>query len=311
MSHEIEADVQEVLSRLPWLQNMAEEPFKARRLRGLTNRVFQVEAPGMDAVIVRIPGKGTEAYIDRTAEIANVQAAARAGVAPPVLYADAATGIMVSRYVSNCLTMTAKNFKTVAGSAGRAGAALRQLHQSGEIFSGRFELFAMIEQYLSLLEEKQAVLPDGYHEVVAAARPVREVLTAQPAALAPCHCDPLAENFLDDGTKIWIVDYEYSGMSDPMWDLGDLSVEAEFTEGHEQEMLASYFGRAPNAAEKGRVVIYKAMCDLLWTLWGLIQHADGNPADDFWAYANRRFARCKALMRQEAFSRHIDAVWSG
>jgi thiamine kinase-like enzyme len=270
-----------------------------------------VEAPGMDPIIVRIPSKGTEAYINRAAEIENVRAAARAGVAPPVLYADTATGIMVSRCVSNSLTMTVQNFKSVAGAAGRAGAALRQLHQSGAQFSGRFELFTMIEQYLTLLKEKRAGLPYGYHELVAAARPVHEVLTARPAALAPCHCDPLAENFLDDGTKIWIVDYEYSGMNDPMWDLGDLSVEAEFTEAQEQEMLADYFGRAPGAAEQGRIVIYKAMCDLLWTLWGLIQHADANPADDFWAYANRRFARCKALMRQEAFSRHIGAVWSG
>ena len=79
----------------------------------------------------------------------------------------------------------------------------------------------------------------------------------------------------------------------------------------EAEMMAAYFGRAPTAAETGRMVIYKAMCDLLWTLWGLIQHADGNPAEDFWAYATGRFERCKALMQDKAFASHIDAVARG
>jgi thiamine kinase-like enzyme len=77
------------------------------------------------------------------------------------------------------------------------------------------------------------------------------------------------------------------------------------------EMLAAYFGRAPSDAERGRMVIYKAMCDLLWTLWGLIQLADDNPAEDFWAYATGRFARCRALMQDARFAAHLDAVRAG
>jgi thiamine kinase-like enzyme len=76
-------------------------------------------------------------------------------------------------------------------------------------------------------------------------------------------------------------------------------------------MLHAYFDRAPTPAERGRVVIYKAMCDLLWTLWGLIQHAHDNPADDFWAYANTRFARCRALMADPTFAGHVAAVRQG
>jgi thiamine kinase-like enzyme len=76
-------------------------------------------------------------------------------------------------------------------------------------------------------------------------------------------------------------------------------------------MARAYFGRDPSAAEAGRIVIYKAMCDLLWTLWGLIQHANQNPADDFWAYATNRFQRCRALMADPAFAGHLRAVASG
>jgi thiamine kinase-like enzyme len=76
-------------------------------------------------------------------------------------------------------------------------------------------------------------------------------------------------------------------------------------------MMAAYFGRAPLPAERGRVVVYKAMCDLLWTLWGLLQLANGNPADDFRAYADTRFARCKALMQAPSFAGHVAAVTKG
>jgi thiamine kinase-like enzyme len=96
-----------------------------------------------------------------------------------------------------------------------------------------------------------------------------------------------------------------------MWDLGDLAVEAKFGEAQEDEMLTAYFGGEARAFDRGRMVIYKAMCDLLWTLWGLIQLANGNPADDFRAYADGRFARCKALMGQAEFARHLAAVARG
>jgi thiamine kinase-like enzyme len=75
--------------------------------------------------------------------------------------------------------------------------------------------------------------------------------------------------------------------------------------------MRAYFSGEPKAEELGRIVIYKAMCDLLWTLWGLIQHANHNPADDFWAYALQRFARCKSLMATPEFSRHLAHVRRG
>ena len=154
-------------------------------------------------------------------------------------------------------------------------------------------------------------MPDGYTTVVDSAQPVRRALDLNPVALAPCHCDPLCENFLDDGERMWIVDWEYSGMNDPLWDLGDVSVEAGFSLAQDLEMMRAYCGREPNAAEFWRMVIYKAMCDLLWTLWGLIQHSYGNPAEDFWAYAIGRLERCKTLMTAPEFARHVEAVAAG
>jgi len=293
-------DVRAVMAGIPVLAGYS-GPIE--RLGGLTNRVFRT-----GGMCLRIPGKGTEEYIDRGNEAVTAREAARAGVSPEVLHADAATGLMVTRFIDGTVTMSPAHFRQRAGAPARAGRAFRELHDSGAVFPFRFDLFAMIDDYLGVLGGKDVALPPGYHDVVAEAGTVRAALAAHPAALAPCHCDPLCENFLDTGERMWIVDWEYSGMNDPMWDLGDLSVEGEFDAGQDAEMLRAYFGCAPTPAEHGRVVIYKAMCDLLWTLWGLIQLANGNPADDFRAYADGRFARCKALMADPAFAAHVQAV---
>lgn len=228
-----------------------------------------------------------------------------------MLHVDAETGVLVTRFIAGAETMSPEKFKTRPGSPARAGKAFRKLHTSGAVFPFRFELFAMIDDYLKVLSTKDVALPAGYHDVVREAEAVRSALAAQPLPIVACHCDPLCENFLDTGDRMWIVDWEYSGMNDPLWDLGDLSVEGQFDAAQDEEMMLAYFGGEPRPAERARIVIYKAMCDLLWTLWGLIQLANKNPADDFRAYADGRFARCKALMEMPEFSRHLAAVRRG
>ncbi|MBL8895673.1 MAG: phosphotransferase family protein [Rhizobiales bacterium] len=280
---------------------------KIARLGGLTNLVFRID----DDLCLRIPGKGTEEYINRANEAVAAREAARAGVSPEVMHFDAKTGIMVTKYIDGAVTMSSANFKSRAGSPARAGRAFRKLHDSNAKFNFRFELFAMIDDYLKVLSTKDVDLPPGYHDVVREAEAVRAALTAHPLPLVACHCDPLCENFLDTGERMWIVDWEYSGMNDPLWDLGDLSVEGLFDTAQEEEMIRAYFSGEPKPSERGRIVIYKAMCDLLWTLWGLIQHANKNPVDDFWAYATNRFERCKTLMAMPDFARHVAAVRKG
>jgi thiamine kinase-like enzyme len=300
MEPEEEAEARAVLARIPAL---AAYRGPIERLGGLTNRVYRA---GDHAL--RLPGKGTEEIINRAHEFESARAAERAGVSPALIHADAASGVMVTRLVPDAVTMTPENFRTRRGAPARAGETFRKLHTSGGVFPFRFELFAMIDGYLAVLGGKDVELPPGYHDVLREAGAIRAVLVARPVPLAPCHCDPLCENFLDAGQRMWIVDWEYAGMNDPMWDLGDLSVEGGFDAAQDMEMLHAYFGGPPSPTNHGRMVIYKAMCDLLWTLWGLIQHANGNPADDFRAYALNRFARCKALMAAPGFAGHVKAA---
>jgi len=218
---------------------------------------------------------------------------------------------MVTRFVDGAQTMSPAAFKLNEGAPARSGEAFRKLHDSGAVFPFRFYLFAMIDDYLKVLSTKDVQLPKGYNDVLREAEDIRTALSRHPAKLVACHCDPLCENFLDTGDRMWIVDWEYSGMNDPMWDLGDLAVEGKFGERQEEEMMRAYFGGEARPAERGRIVIYKAMCDLLWTLWGLIQLGNNNSAEDFRAYADGRFARCRKLMQSSDFSRHVEAVSKG
>lgn len=278
---------------------------RAERLGGLTNRVYRVETGGHN-YLLRIPGQGTEEYIDRAAEKHDALAAAQAGVSARVLHFDVDTGVMLAEYIDG-VTLDAERFAD-AGAVRRSAEALKRLHGSCQPFQRRFEVFEQIDEYLALVESLDASVPDGYAQVRDRAAEVRRVLEAKPAKLAPCHCDPLAENFIDTGSQVYIVDWEYAGNNDPMWDLGDLSVEAGFDADRDELLLATYFDGRPPADQVGRMIAYKMLCDLLWTLWGVVQHANGNPAEDFWSYAVNRFERCQRLMAEPVFARAVASI---
>ena len=298
------SDLDSALGRVPLLANARGRT--TTRLAGLTN-VNHLVSIGNDRYVLRIPGEGTGEYIKRVDEEVAARSAAAAGVNAEVIFFDASDGLMVTRFIDGAATMTAKRFRDLDAVA-RAGHAFRQLHTTAAPFATDFKLFPMVDEYKALLASKGATLPAGYDDVQRRAEVVRAALEATLAALVPSHCDPLCENFLDTGTQMFVIDYEYAGNNDPMWDLGDLSVEGEFGPEQDDALLHAYFGGEPPADQRGRMVAYKALCDLLWTLWGVIQHVNGNPADDFWAYAVGRFERCTALMSTPGFDAEIRAI---
>jgi len=309
MAMEDVQEVREALARIPRFAGIASGNTSIERLAGLTNRNYKV-AIGDERFVLRIPGEGTSEYIDRRHEAVAARIAAEAGVNAEVLFFDETDGLMLTRFIDGAATMNGERFKDL-GAVARAAHAFRRMHDCGRSFATAFDLFQKMDEYLDYLRKKEARIPDGYAEVQREAEAVRAALNARPAALRPCHCDPLAENFLDTGTRIFIIDWEYAGNNDPMWDLGDVSVEAGFGPEQDAALAEAYFGGRPPAAQVGRMVMYKAMCDLLWTLWGVIQVVNENPVDDFWAYAVNRFERCKALMGGAAFGGHLEAVRRG
>jgi thiamine kinase-like enzyme len=305
------SDLDAALARVKFLTGnlTAGNNLTTTRLAGLTNvnHLVTVSQDRQDRYVLRIPGEGTSEYINRVDEEVAARSAAVAGVNAEVVFFDAADGLMVTRFIDGAATMSAERFRDLDAVA-RAGQAFRRLHTSAAAFATDFRLFPMIDEYKALLASKGATLPDGYDDVQRQAERVRAALEAAPAVLRPCHCDPLCENFLDTGKQMFIIDYEYAGNNDPMWDLGDLSVEGDFDAEQDHALLQAYFDGDPPPDQHGRMIAYKALCDLLWTLWGVIQHVNGNSADDFWAYAVGRFERCKALMSTAGFDAEVAAI---
>jgi thiamine kinase-like enzyme len=269
---------------------------------------------GGAAYVLRLAGEGTSDYIDRAAEKHNAQVAAEAGVNADVVYFDAREGTMVTRFVEGVSMNAGDGFGRDSGALVRAARALKQVHSLGRVFRSRFDVFAAIDGYLDLLRGWRTLLPEDYYEVWRKTRAVHLALEAFPAALVPCHNDPWPGNLLDaDGPdgRIYLIDWEYSGMNDPMWDLADLSVEAGFGPEQDRTMMEVYYGARLSPVLYSRLEVYKAMSDLHWSVWGFVQHAKGNPAEDFWSYGLERLGRSKTRMSGADFGRHLSVVRTG
>lgn len=273
------------------------------RLGGLTNRNYRLDCP-QGPFVLRIAGEGTAEYLNRAHEEINARVASQAGVNVDILFFDADDGTSLCRFLPDAKTMDREAFKDPVALR-QAGGLLRRLHSCGGEFANRFELFEQIDRYQSVLQDKGADLPPGYAHVQQRAERVRRALNSHSLPLAPCHCDPLAENFIQTDQRMYLVDFEYSGSNDPMWDLGDLSVEAGFDPSQDEELLWGYFAGPAPPLERARMVMYQAMCDLLWTLWGVVQHVNGNPAEDFWVYALGRLDRCRELLDKPVFEEQL------
>jgi thiamine kinase-like enzyme len=296
---------------VPLFGNVQQRGLKIKRLGGgFTNVTYKVTVGGA-AYALRLAGEGTSEYIDRIAEEHNARVAAEAGVGAEVIFFDATDGTMVTRFVDGVSMNAGDGFGRDSGAPVRAARALKRVHSLGRVFKSRFDVFAAIDGYLDLLRGWRTPLPEDYYEVGQRARAVRLALEASPAALVPCHNDPWPANLLDADGRIYLIDWEYSGMNDPMWDLADLSVEAGFGPEQDRAMMEAYHGTGLSQALCSRLEVYKAMSDLHWSVWGFVQHAKGNRAEDFWSYGLERLGRSKTRMGGAAFGRHLSVVRTG
>ena len=296
------------LARVPLFRNVRQEDIKLELLSGaLTNVCYKVTM-GAAAYVLRLAGEGTSDYIDRAAEKYNARVAAAAGINVDVIYFDVENGTMVTRFVEGISMNGGQDFSREMGAPIRAALLLKRVHRLRMVFESRFDVFAEIDDYVELLRGWLPVLPQEYYEAGQKARAVRRALEVSPAPLVPCHNDPWPGNLLDAGARIYLIDWEYSGMNDPMWDLGDHSVEAGFGPEQDRLMLEAYCDGAVSPALYLRLELYKAMSDLHWSLWGFVQHTNDNPAEDFWSYAVGRLERCTARMSSANFDLHLDAV---
>jgi thiamine kinase-like enzyme len=285
--------IEEVVERL-WIgREIRISPIAA----GLTNQNFRVQVDGVP-YFVRLPGESTDLLaVDRVNELHNTRAAAEAGVGPEVIAHDPSSGALVLAWIDG-RTMSNDAFAE-PGTPARIAETLRRLH-AGPRFRDDFNMFRLTEHYLRVVDDRSIRIPDGYRDELPKVGLIDAAFAARPTDTVPCHNDLLAENYLDDGRQLWIVDYEYSGNNDPTFELGNTAQELGFDGARQEELCAAYFGEATPALV-ARMRLQMIMSDIGWTLWAAIQAAISSIDYDFWGWAEERWGRASTAFQRDDF----------
>ena len=274
---------------------------------GLTNTNMRVQDDaGLDVVVrwghadVRLLG------IDRDAEHANTVAAHQAGVGAEVVEYRPDLSMLVIGFLPGKALADA-DFADAAV-MDRAADAVRRLH-AGPRFTGDFDMFARQAGYLDVVRENRMRLPNGYADHAPAWDDVRRALAAAPRPTVPCNNDLLAANFIDDGRRVWLIDYEYSGNNDACFELGNTTTECSFSDEEVDAWTEAYFGD-PTPADRARVRVQALCSQYGWSLWGFIQEATSPLDFDFHTWGMARYEKAAATFRGGGLRRLLEQVVS-
>jgi thiamine kinase-like enzyme len=279
---EAPAGVAELFDRVPALSRT---PRTVTELPGgLTNRNYKVATPE-GVFVARIWSRGDMLAINRDHEHHNSVAAAQAGVGAPVVAYRPEDSLLVLGYIEG-RTFGNADVAEPANIA-RIARACRLLH-AGPRFRGDFDMFAIQRRYRAVAREHGFAIPAGYDDLMGRAEQARAALAVREGPTVPCNNDLLAANFIDDGERIWLIDYEYSGNNDPCFELGNIWGECQLSEDALAALVTAYYGTTlRNKIARARLL--GVMGKYGWTLWGAIQHATSPLDFDFWSWAMERF----------------------
>jgi thiamine kinase-like enzyme len=258
---------------------------------GITNRNYRVRFAGSD-VVVRLPGKDTELLeINRAAEKAAGEMAARAGVGPTVVAMLTDPPCLVTEFVVG-EPMSAAELREPTALA-EVAAALRTLHACEERLPVAFSGFRIVETYAARMAERGSEVPSSYEWALAAAQRIEATLTGPEHDPVPCHNDLLSANFIRSPQGIRIIDWEYAGMNDRYFDLGNFAVNNELDESQEAELLAAYFGAAASEPRLASLRLMRFMSDFREAMWGALQSTISEIDFDFTGYCGKHFDRMR------------------
>ena len=282
------------------------EPLVTPITIGITNRNFKVDIAG-ESFVVRLSGKDTDLLgIDRAAENAAASAAAEAGVAPQVFAYLPELGALITRFVEGShIPEQDLRREDVLRSVVRS---IKAIH-AGRPIPSAFPVFRIVEDYRDIAAERGVAAPAVYDEVHARANEIEAAFAAFPVPDRPCHNDLLNANFLLDGDHVWIVDYEYGGMGDVYFDLGNLSINNDLTPDAQELLLRLYFGRGVvTQVHRARLQLMRIMSDFREAMWGVVQQAISTLEFDYVDYAGRHFDRCLANATDDRFGDWLHAA---
>jgi len=272
---------------------------------GITNHNYRVTLGGTDYV-VRLPGKDTGLLgINRETERLATETAAGLGIAPAV--AATLEDCLVTRFIA-CTPVSARE---LAEGAEEIASALRRFHDSGARLPATFWVPDLLDDYAEIIRRRGGTLPSGYEQAVAVAARIEAALpVAEPC---PCHDDLLAGNIIraqDDG-RMLIVDWEYAGMGDPRFDLGNLSINNDFDEAVDDRLLSAYYGEAPTDSRRAALNLMRLLSDAREGAWSAVQAKVSELDFDFERYGSEHFERLGAAVEQPSFDEWLAAAAAG
>ena len=271
-----------IKEKISSLLSEEEEVLSVEQLGGMTNQNYLVKTTNKQ-YIVKFFGKGTEKLINRQDEKYNLELLKDLDLDVKNYLFDIEAGIKVNEYIESAITLDSTSIKTKFD---KIAPILQTIHASGKELRGEFAPFEEIKKYESLIEEK---IPYANYEVV------REEVFSLEKRLADlgvdrksCHIDLVPENFIESPQgRLYLIDWEYSSMNDPMWDLAALFLESEFTR-QEEEVFLSYYESDQTPVSREKITIYKILQDTIWSLWTVYKEEQGA---DFGDYGVNRYQR--------------------
>lgn len=258
-------------------------------LGGMTNKNYLITINNKKYVL-RIAGAGTTNIINRYSEKINAREVSKIGVDKELIYFNEETGIKISEYIEKAETLNPETSKKSENLL-LTSKLLKKLHTSNIKFENRFNVFNEIKKYENLIKNKELIYKayGGYTENRKLIFGLENFLKKNGMVIVSCHNDTVPENFIkNDKNEMFLIDWEYSGMNDPMWDLAAHSLESNFDEREENIFLENYFEKNIKKEDYLRIGCYKVLQDFLWSIWTILKEETG---DDFGTYGVDRYTR--------------------
>jgi thiamine kinase-like enzyme len=279
---------------------------------GITNHNYVLTVTGRPDLpwggkyVMRIPGAGTDLFVDREVEHKNALSAAEAGVSPPILYSLEPEMVTVVPFIT-AQTMHPEDLAGHQDRLDKVVDAIRQYHDNAE-FVNDIYLFDMIRDFLEMARRVDAPMPEDMPWMLSLCDRIEEAMKRDRPRDVACHCDLLSENFMlqADG-KMWVIDWEYGGQSDPYFDLGDFCVEHPLSEDEERRIITRYCGGF-DESRYARMMLHKITADLWWSIWAMIQVRQSALDFDFFEYGMNRVRRLHENAAKPAFPSWLETV---
>ncbi len=266
---------------------------------GLTNRNFLIQTPEAPYVARISSNSSSLLSIDRGSEFINSTIAGKGGAGAQVLDYLPGEGLLLISYIQG-KTYAAQD---VGINLSRIATSLKSLHAL-DAFDHEFNMFTTQKSYQSIVQEEGFKLPEGYLDFAAKVATIKNAFEVLPTGLVPCNNDLLPGNFIDDGKKIWIIDYEYSGNNDACFEIGNVWAEAFLPFEALEDLVNAYYG-GYRAEKVARAWLWALMAKYGWTLWASIQSSVSELDFDFWEWGMAKYDLARSDFTSEYFTKAL------